>query len=90
MPTLFFWTCRLFINCDKIDVYPQIPQKGVSKRGFDSKSVAFALRIFKYSRYAALIAYCQREQVSPGGSADLLAVSLFFSFAERQAFDIPR
>jgi holo-ACP synthase / triphosphoribosyl-dephospho-CoA synthase len=39
-------------------------------------------------RYADLLSYCQREYVSPGGSADLLAVSLFLHFVER-SFPIP-
>jgi len=39
-------------------------------------------------RYADLIETCRREYVSPGGSADLLAVTLFFAFAGR-AFSAP-
>ncbi|HOG16040.1 MAG TPA: triphosphoribosyl-dephospho-CoA synthase [Syntrophales bacterium] len=34
-------------------------------------------------RYGRLIDYCRREFVSPGGSADLLAVTMFFFFAGR-------
>lgn len=34
------------------------------------------------ARYADLIAYCRDNNVSPGGSADLLAVTIFFYFAE--------
>lgn len=41
----------------------------------------------KSERYAELIAYCRREHVSPGGSADLLAVTLFFSFVEKLSYD---
>jgi holo-ACP synthase/triphosphoribosyl-dephospho-CoA synthase len=39
-------------------------------------------------RYAELIETCRREYVSPGGSADLLAVTLFLAFAGR-AFSVP-
>lgn len=41
----------------------------------------------KSGRYAALIEYCRREQVSPGGSADLLAVTVFFYFVEKLSFE---
>jgi triphosphoribosyl-dephospho-CoA synthetase len=41
----------------------------------------------KHGRYAELRAYCHREQVSPGGSADLLAVTVFFFFVEALFFD---
>jgi holo-ACP synthase / triphosphoribosyl-dephospho-CoA synthase len=34
-------------------------------------------------RYEALLAYCRREHISPGGSADLLAVAVFIYFVER-------
>lgn len=34
------------------------------------------------SRYAGLIDYCRHAHVSPGGSADLLAVTIFFHYAE--------
>ena len=34
-------------------------------------------------RYAQLLRFCQRENVSPGGSADLLAVTVFLYFVER-------
>lgn len=34
-------------------------------------------------RYDQLLHFCQREKVSPGGSADLLAVTVFLYFAER-------
>ncbi len=34
-------------------------------------------------RYEELLGFCGRENVSPGGSADLLAVSVFLYFAER-------
>jgi holo-ACP synthase / triphosphoribosyl-dephospho-CoA synthase len=33
-------------------------------------------------RYEKLLDYCQRENVSPGGSADLLAVTVFLYFVE--------
>lgn len=33
-------------------------------------------------RYARLMDYCRREYVSPGGSADLLAVTVFLYFVE--------
>jgi holo-ACP synthase / triphosphoribosyl-dephospho-CoA synthase len=33
-------------------------------------------------RYARLMDYCRREHVSPGGSADLLAVTVFLYFVE--------
>jgi triphosphoribosyl-dephospho-CoA synthetase len=35
-------------------------------------------------RYVQLINYCQQKQVSPGGSADLLAVTIFFSFVQQR------
>jgi len=34
-------------------------------------------------RYGQLIDYCRRERVSPGGSADLLALTVFFHFTDR-------
>jgi holo-ACP synthase / triphosphoribosyl-dephospho-CoA synthase len=34
------------------------------------------------ARYADLIAYCRNHQISPGGSADLLAVTVFMYFVE--------
>jgi holo-ACP synthase / triphosphoribosyl-dephospho-CoA synthase len=34
-------------------------------------------------RYNKLLSYCQQEHVSPGGSADLLAVTVFLYFVER-------
>jgi holo-ACP synthase / triphosphoribosyl-dephospho-CoA synthase len=34
-------------------------------------------------RYAQLLSYCRRENVSPGGSADLLSVTLFLYFVDR-------
>jgi len=34
-------------------------------------------------RYADLLSFCQRENVSPGGSADLLAVTVFIYFVEQ-------
>jgi holo-ACP synthase / triphosphoribosyl-dephospho-CoA synthase len=39
-------------------------------------------------RYEQLLSYCEREYVSPGGSADLLAVTVFLFFAE-QSFAAP-
>ena len=33
-------------------------------------------------RYAQLLSYCRRENVSPGGSADLLSVTLFLYFVD--------
>lgn len=36
----------------------------------------------KTVRYAALIDYCRRHRISPGGAADLLAVTVFFYFVE--------
>jgi len=36
----------------------------------------------KTTRYAELIDYCCREFISPGGSADLLALTVFFYFVE--------
>lgn len=36
----------------------------------------------KAARYTALIDYCRRQGISPGGSADLLAVTVFFYFVE--------
>jgi len=39
-------------------------------------------------RYARLRTYCRQEYISPGGSADLLAVTLFIYFVER-AFSSP-
>ena len=40
-------------------------------------------------RYARLLSFCQREHVSPGGSADLLSVTVFLFFVE-QSFSAPR
>ncbi len=42
----------------------------------------------KRERYAQLMNYCRRENVSPGGSADLLSVTLFLYFVDR-SFSIP-
>jgi holo-ACP synthase / triphosphoribosyl-dephospho-CoA synthase len=39
-------------------------------------------------RYELLLNYCERKYVSPGGSADLLAVTVFLYFAE-QSFAAP-
>jgi holo-ACP synthase / triphosphoribosyl-dephospho-CoA synthase len=38
-------------------------------------------------RYARLLSFCQREHVSPGGSADLLAITVFLFFVE-QSFSV--
>jgi holo-ACP synthase / triphosphoribosyl-dephospho-CoA synthase len=38
--------------------------------------------------YAQLLSYCRRENVSPGGSADLLSVTLFLYFVDR-SFSVP-
>jgi holo-ACP synthase/triphosphoribosyl-dephospho-CoA synthase len=39
-------------------------------------------------RYKQLLSYCQREHVSPGGSADLLDVTVFIYFVERSWRDL--
>jgi holo-ACP synthase / triphosphoribosyl-dephospho-CoA synthase len=39
-------------------------------------------------RYAQLLSYCRRENVSPGGSADLLSVTIFLYFVDR-SFSVP-
>jgi holo-ACP synthase/triphosphoribosyl-dephospho-CoA synthase len=44
----------------------------------DAKDAALAAE-----RYEQLLRYCQSENVSPGGSADLLAVTVFLYFVER-------
>jgi len=41
-------------------------------------------------RYAQLLNYCRRENVSPGGSADLLSVTLFLYFVDRSFSVLPR
>jgi triphosphoribosyl-dephospho-CoA synthetase len=39
-------------------------------------------------RYAQLLRYCRHENISPGGSADLLSVTLFLYFVDR-SFSVP-
>lgn len=34
--------------------------------------------------FARLLSYCQREYISPGGSADLLAVTVFLYFVDKE------
>jgi holo-ACP synthase / triphosphoribosyl-dephospho-CoA synthase len=45
-------------------------------------------REIEAKRYEQLLSYCGREYVSPGGSADLLVVTVFLFFAE-QSFAAP-
>ncbi len=44
---------------------------------------------YEAERYNQLLTYCRQEYVSPGGSADLLAVTLFMYFVERDFSVLP-
>jgi holo-ACP synthase/triphosphoribosyl-dephospho-CoA synthase len=51
--------------------------KALAKNAFD----AYGLKNYQ-KKYQALIDYCEEKHISPGGSADLLAVSLFIYTAK--------
>jgi triphosphoribosyl-dephospho-CoA synthetase len=45
-----------------------------------------ALQDFNSPNYSAVIDFCRKENISPGGSADLLAVTIFMWFVINQRF----
>lgn len=52
------------------------------------KLCKIALDDFTAENYTALIEFCQREHISPGGSADLLAVTIFVHSVRKLSFKL--
>jgi len=65
------------------DIHTLKTVQSMARRALEAGNAEDAAR-----RYSELIDYCQQEYVSPGGSADLLAVTVFFHFIE-VAFSSP-